>query len=74
MNTNRSFVLFFLFVVVVSGEQKQKQGRGLVDHKLVQAPPPLPPPVTLLLAVPMRLFCFGSLVVLDVVFRYLSIC
>ena len=33
------FVLFFLFVVVVSGEPKQKQGRGLVDHKLVQAPP-----------------------------------
>ena len=36
------FVMFFLFVVVVSGEQKQKQGRGLVDHKLVQAPPPPP--------------------------------
>ena len=33
-----------LFVVVVSGEPKQKQGRGLVDHKLVQAPPPPPPP------------------------------
>ena len=32
------FVLFFLFVVVVSGEPRQKQGRGLVDHKLVQAP------------------------------------
>ena len=32
------FVLFFLFVVFVSGEPKQKQGRGLVDHKLVQAP------------------------------------
>ena len=30
--------LFFLFVVVVSGEPEQKQGRGLVDHKLVQAP------------------------------------
>ena len=29
---------FFFFVVVVSGEPKQKQGRGLVDHKLVQAP------------------------------------
>ena len=26
------------------------------------------------LAVPRRLFCFGSLVVLDVVFRYLSLC
>ena len=32
------------------------------------------PPVILLLAVPRRLFCFGSLVVLDVVFRYLSLC
>ena len=28
----------------------------------------------LLLAVPRRLFCFGSLVALDVVFRYLSLC
>ena len=32
------FVL--LFVVVLSGEPKQNQGRGLVDRKLVQAPPP----------------------------------
>ena len=33
------FVLFFLFVVVVFfGGPKQKQGRGLVDHTLVQAP------------------------------------
>ena len=31
------------------------------------------PPVILLLAVPRRLICFGSLVVLDVVFRYLSL-
>ena len=31
------------------------------------------PPVILLLAVPRRLFCFGSLVVLDVVFGYLSL-
>ena len=30
--------------------------------------------VILLLVVPRRLFCFGSLVVLDVVFRYLSLC
>ena len=37
------FVLFLLFVVVLSGEPKQNQGRGLVDHKLVQAPPPPPP-------------------------------
>ena len=34
-----SVFLFFLFVVVVFGEPRQKQGRGLVDHKLVQAPP-----------------------------------
>ena len=33
------FVLFLLFVVVLSDEPRQKQGRGLVDHKLVQAPP-----------------------------------
>ena len=32
------FVLFLLFVVVLSGEPKQNQGRGLVDRKLVQAP------------------------------------
>ena len=31
------------------------------------------PPIILLLAVPRRLFCFGSLVVLDAVFRYLSL-
>ena len=30
-------VLFVLFVDVLSGEPKQNQGRGLVDHKLVQA-------------------------------------
>ena len=31
-------VLFVLIVVVLSGEPRQKQGRGLVDCKLVQAP------------------------------------
>ena len=43
--------LFLLFVVVLSGEPKQKQWRGLIDRSppvmsLVQAPPPppLPPP------------------------------
>ena len=47
-------------------------GRGLVDRKLVQAPPPPPPaPVISLLAVPRRLFCFGSLVILDVARCYL---
>ena len=34
-------VLFLLFVDVLSGESGQNQGRGLVDHKLVQAPPPV---------------------------------
>ena len=34
-----SFIRFvLLFVVVLSGEPKQKQGRGYVDRKLVQAP------------------------------------
>ena len=65
------FVLFLLFVVVWSEEPKQNQGRGLVDRKLVQAPPS--PPVILLVTVPGRLFCFGSLVILDVVYRYLSV-
>ena len=37
-------VLFLLFVVVLSGEPKQNQGRGLVDRKLDQALPPPPPP------------------------------
>ena len=32
------FVLFLFFVVILSGEPKQNQGRGLVDRKLVQAP------------------------------------
>ena len=36
------FVLYLLFVVVSSGEPKQNQGRGLVDHRLVRAPPPSP--------------------------------
>ena len=31
-------VLLVLFVVVLSGEPKQNQGRGMVDRKLVQAP------------------------------------
>ena len=39
----------------------------MVDHKLVK------PPVILLLAVPGQLFCFGSLVVLDVLFLCLSL-
>ena len=35
------FFFLLLFVVVLPGEQRQKQGRGLVDHKQVQAPPPV---------------------------------
>ena len=31
-------VLFVLIVLVFSGEPRQKQGRGLFDRKLVQAP------------------------------------
>ena len=64
------FVLFLLFVVVLSGELKQNQGRGLVDRKLVQASP-LTSAVILMLAVPRRLFCFGSLVILVVMCCYL---
>ena len=64
-----SFVLYsFCFVVgvVLSGEPKQNQGRGLVDRRtLVQAPPP-PPTVISSLAFPRRLLCFGSLVTLYV--------
>ena len=54
-------------VIVLSDEPRQTQGRGLVDRKLVKVPtpplPPHPPPVISILAVPRRLFCFGSLVV-----------
>ena len=35
---------------------------------------PAPPPSNITAGRPRRLFCFGSLVVLDVVFRYLSLC
>ena len=59
---------------VLSDEPRQNQWRELVDRKLVKAHPPSPPrPAVLLLAVPRRLFCFDSLVGLDVVFRYLSL-
>ena len=46
-------------VIVLSDEPRQNQGRGLVDRKLVK--------------VPRRLFCFGSMVILDVACRYLSL-
>ena len=56
----------------VSEENKMLMCLGILPVffllKLIEAPP-----VILLLAVPKRLFCFGSLVVLDVVFRYLSL-
>ena len=39
----------------------------LVDHKLLK------PPIILLMAVPRRLFCSNSLVILDVVCRFLSL-
>ena len=32
------FALLSFLLVVLSGEPRQKHGRGLVDHKLVQAP------------------------------------
>ena len=51
-------VLFLLFVVVLFGESKQKQGRVLVVRKLVQAPTPTPSSV--IAGVPKRLFCLGS--------------
>ena len=34
------FILFLLFVDVLSGEPKQNQERRLADRKLVQDPPP----------------------------------
>ena len=48
----------FVFVVL-SGESKQNQGRGLVDRKLVQAPAP---PINFIAGRPEAalLFCFGE--------------
>ena len=54
-------------VIVLSDEPRQNQGRGLVDHKLLKAP------AFVLLAAPRRLFCFCSLVIVDVVCRYFSL-
>ena len=31
-----------IVLIVLSDKPKQNQGRGLVDHKLVKAPPPHP--------------------------------
>ena len=70
------FILVLWFATFVSivlfDEPTQNQMRGLVDRKLVKDPPP-PHQVILLLAVSKRLFCFCSLVILDVVCRYLSL-
>ena len=62
---SREFPLFFLRVdlMVRYAELRARVGRRQTRSS---------PSVILLLAVPRRLFCFGSLVVLDVVFRYLS--
>ena len=60
-------------VIVLSDEPGQNQGRGLVDRKLVKAPPP-PPASNLIAGSPKAaLLFFGSLVVLDVVFRCLGL-
>ena len=61
------FVLFLLFVffsLVNQGRIKGEVGRLKTSSN---------PTVILLLAVPRRLFCFGSLVILDVMWRYLSL-
>ena len=64
-----SFLWCDSFVLkVLSDERRRNQGRGLVDQKLVKA---LPPPVISLLAVPRRLFCLSSLVILDAAYCYL---
>ena len=66
-----AFCLYFIrFVFAVrscfSGEPKQNQGRGSVNPQISSSPQ-----VISLLAVPRRLFCFGSLVILDVARCYL---
>ena len=34
------FVFFYLIFIVLFDEPRQNQGRGLVDRKLVETPPP----------------------------------
>ena len=46
-------------VFVLSDKPRQNQGRGLVDRKLVKAPPPTPS--NFIAGRLKRLFCFGSL-------------
>ena len=64
------FVLFLLFVDVLSGEPKQNQERRLADRKLVQDPPPLPRNNSIAAGRPKAPLLFGSEVILDVVCRY----
>ena len=47
----------------MSEEPKQNLGRGLIDSKLVEAPHQV-------LVVPRWLFCFGTLVDIDVICGY----
>ena len=65
------FVL--LFVVVLSGKPKQNQGQTKTEPRARVSRPQTnsSTPVISLLAVPWRLFCFGSLVILDVACCYL---
>ena len=65
-----------IIAAAANSELVPNQGRGLVHRKLVEAPPPPPPPP------PQQFYCwpsqggssvFGSLVILDVVCRYLSL-
>ena len=59
------FVMFLLYVVVFLVNQGRTKGEGWRPQTSSS------PPVILLLAVPRRLFCFGSLVILDVARCYL---
>ena len=63
-----SFVCFG-FVGRSCFADKPKQGEGWTTANKFKPPPPVP--VISLLAVPRRLFCFGSLVILDVAYCYL---
>ena len=58
------FVVRSCFVWLTKAEQRSRVGRPQTSSSS---------PLVLLLAVPRRLFCFGSLVILDVVCRYLSL-
>ena len=65
-------------VIVLSDEPRQNQGRGLVDRKLVEAPPP--PPSNFIAGRPKAALLFGVfggftcgvpfLIVILVIFKY----